>query len=286
MAVQSSDRGAMLAYSPRVEISEQETAAFLVAALEAAELAGAATLPFFRTGANVDDKRSQAEAGRAFDPVTEADRAAEAIVRERLGSAFPEHGFFGEESGFVEGNGLTWVVDPIDGTRGFITGMLHWGVLLGLFDGQGPVLGVMHQPFTGESFFGAAGRAGYLRGGEQRTLRVRPCASLADAALGVTTPRIFQRDERRAAFDRIDGRVRFTRLGGDCYNYSLLAMGCLDLVVEDSLQPYDIQALVPIVQGAGGRITSWSGGDPSMGGAVVAAGDARVHDEAMRLLNL
>ena len=275
----------MLAYSPRVKISEREAGAFLAVALEAAERAGAATLPFFRAGGKVDDKRVEAEAGRDFDPVTEADRAAEAVVRERLGNAFPEHGLYGEEFGLQEGNGLTWVIDPIDGTRGFITGMLHWGVLLGLFDGQEPVLGVMHQPFTGETFFGAAGRTGWRRGGEERALRVRPCAELADAALGATTPLMFKETGRRAAFDRVDERVRFTRLGGDCYNYALLAMGCLDLVVEDSLQPYDIQALIPIVRGAGGLVTSWTSGDPSMGGAVVAAGDARVHDEALRLLN-
>ena len=275
----------MLVYSRKVEISEQETAACLAVALEAAERAGAATLPFFRSGAKVDDKGIEAEIGRGFDPVTEADRAAETIIREWLGNAFPEHGMFGEEFGLQQGNGLTWVIDPIDGTRGFITGMLHWGVLLGLFDGQEAVLGVMHQPFTGESFFGAAGRAGYRRGGEERALQVRPCAALSDAAMAATTPLMFRRKDRRAAFDRVDERVRFTRLGGDCCNYALLAMGCLDLVVEDSLQPYDIQALIPIVRGAGGLITSWTGGDPSMGGPVLAAGDARVHAEAMRLLN-
>ena len=276
---------AMLAYSRKVEISGQETAACLAVALEAAERAGAAALPHFRTGVEVDNKRNEAEAGRRFDPVTEADRAAETVIRDRLRSAFPEHGLFGEEFGFQEGNGLTWVIDPIDGTRSFIAGMLHWGVLLGLFDGQEPVLGVMHQPFTGESFFGANGRAGYRRAGEECALRVRPCAALADAALAATTPRMFKRQDRRAAFDRVDERARFTRFGGDCYNYVLLAMGCLDLVVEDSMQPYDIQALIPIVRGAGASITTWTGDDPSMGGTVVAAGDARVHEEALQLLN-
>ena len=275
----------MLTYSERVEVTAEQGKACLAVALDSAEQAGAAALPFFRTGAKVDNKGGEVEIGRGFDPVTEADRAAETVIRERIKSAFPEHGLFGEEFGHEQGNGLTWVIDPIDGTRGFVTGQLHWGVLLGLFDGQAPILGVMHQPFTGETFFAAGGNAGYRRGGEERALRVRPCAALAEAAMAATTPRMFTPGEQRKAFDRIDERVRFTRFGGDCYNYALLAMGCLDLVVEASLKPYDIQALIPIVRGAGGVITTWSGGDPCMGGTAVAAGDARVHEEALRLLN-
>ena len=275
----------MLIYTDRVEVSAGQRKEYLALALDAAERAGAAALPFFRSGAKVDDKRGEKEIGRAFDPVTEADRAAETVIRERLTSAFPEHGLFGEEFGHEEGNGLTWVIDPIDGTRGFVTGQLHWGVLVGLFDGQAPVLGVMHQPFTGETFFGSGGHAGYRRAGEERALLVRPCAGLADAALAATTPRLFAPGDQRAAFGRVDEAVRFTRFGGDCYNYALLAMGCLDLVVEASLEPYDIHALIPIVRGAGGVITTWSGGDPCMGGTAVAAGDARVHEEALHLLN-
>ena len=275
----------MLVYSQRVAISEAQKQAWLTLALQLAEQAGAATLPFFRNAALVDNKGGAAEQGRGFDPVTEADRRAETIIRERLEQACPEHGLFGEEFGFREGNGLTWVIDPIDGTRGFVTGMLHWGVLLGLFDGHEPVLGVMHQPFAGESFFGTGDRAGYRRANESRDLRVRPCASLGDAALAATTPRIFQTAETLDAFQAVDEQCRFTRFGGDCYNYALLAMGCLDLVIEDSLQPYDIQALIPIVRGAGGIITSWSGGDPAMGGPVAAAGDRRVHEAALKILN-
>ena len=275
----------MLTYSERVEVSAEQGEAYLALAVEAAEQAGAATLRFFRTGTSVEDKRGEAETGRGFDPVTEADRAAEKIVRGRIRGAFPEHGLLGEEFGHEPGNGLTWLIDPIDGTRGFVTGQLHWGVLLGLFDGQAPVLGVMHHPFTGETFSGSGAGADHRRGSEQRALRVRPCAALADAALAATTPRMFAPGEQRAAFDRVDERVRFTRFGGDCYNYGLLAMGCLDLIVEASLKHYDIQALIPIVRGAGGVITTWSGGDPSMGGAVVAAGDLRLHEEALRILN-
>lgn len=276
---------AMLVYSERVAVSAEERQAWLAMALELAERAGAAALPFFRAGATVDSKRGAAEQGRDFDPVTAADRLAETVIRDGLQGSCPAHGVLGEEFGLLEGNGLTWVVDPIDGTRGFVTGMLHWGVLLGLFDGQDPVLGVMHQPFAGESFFGTGERAGHRRGAQDRELRVRPCAAMADAVLAATTPRMFRNKAVGEAFRRVDEQVRFTRFGGDCYNYAMLAMGCLDLVVEDSLQPYDIQALIPIVRGAGGVITTWSGDDPSMGGAVVAAGDKRLHEEALRLLN-
>ena len=275
----------MLAYTRRVAVSAQKRRAYLTLALEAAEQAGAAALPFFRAGTQVDNKRGDAEHGRGYDPVTEADCAAERVIRARLQRACPEHGLFGEEFGLEQGNGLTWVIDPIDGTRGFVSGMLHWGVLLALFDGQAPVLGVLHQPFIGESFYGTGEHAGYRRGAEKSALRVRPCAALEDAVLAATTTRIFAPGVEIAAFSRIDERVRFTRFGGDCYNYALLAMGCLDLVVEAALQPYDIQALIPIVRGAGGVITSWSGGDPSLGGAVVAAGDARIHEAALELLN-
>ena len=275
----------MLGYSRKIGISAQAKQGYLDLALDVAQQAGAAALPFFRAGAQVENKRSAGAFGRGFDPVSEADRAAETLVRERLRQACPEHGLFGEEFGFEEGNGLTWVIDPIDGTRGFVSGMLHWGVLLALFDGQAPVLGVMHQPFVGETFFGTSDRAGYRRGAEERSLRVRSCAQLADAVLAATTRRIFAPGEESAAFGRVDERACFTRYGGDCYNYALLAMGCLDLVVEASLQPYDIQALIPIVRGAGGLITTWTGGEPSMGGTVVAAGDARLHEQAVRLLN-
>ena len=274
----------MLAYSPQVSISAAEKRRYLAIALDAAECAGAAALPYFRAATPVQNK-SGAKAGGGYDPVTEADRAAERIVRERIIEACPGHGLYGEEFGIVEGNGLTWVVDPIDGTRGFVSGMLHWGVLLALFDGEMPVLGVMRQPFVGETFFGTGDTAFYRNGDTERELRVRRCGELNAAVLGATAPDMFAAGAEWAAFSRVDERVRLTRYGGDCYNYVLLAMGCIDLVVESSLEPYDIQALIPIVRGAGGVITTWDGADPSMGGAVVAAGDARVHKAALQVLN-
>ena len=177
------------------------------------------------------------------------------------------------------------MIDPIDGTRAFMTGMLHWGVLIALFDGASPVLGVMYQPFTDELCVGTNDAAVYRRGALERPLTVRPCASIADAVLATTAPEAFTNAAERAAFDALGRRVRLVRYGGDCYQYCMLAMGYVDVVVEAGLKPYDVQALMPIVRGAGGIVTAWDGGDASMGGRVIAAGDARVHREAMEMLN-
>jgi histidinol phosphatase-like enzyme (inositol monophosphatase family) len=237
-------------------------------------------LPHFRNNPLVTNKRSD-----GFDPVTVADNAAEAVIRAGIEARFPNHGIFGEELGHQSGAGLTWVIDPIDGTRAFMTGMLHWGVLIALFDGAAPVLGVMYQPFTDEMCVGTNDTADYRRGALSRALKVRACASVADAILATTAPEAFESRVERAAFNALGERVRLVRYGGDCYQYCMLAMGYVDLVVEAGLKPYDIQALMPIVRGAGGIVTAWDGDDASMGGRVIAAGDARVHREAMAILN-
>ena len=247
-------------------------------AVSLAESAGQATLPHFRSELAVDNKRGD----DGFDPVTEADREAERVIREGIADAYPSHGVYGEEFGLTGGNGLTWVIDPIDGTRAFMTGMLHWGVLLALFDGEQPVLGVLHQPFTGETFYGTNDAAFYRRGDQERVLRCRPCPSLGDAVLTTTSPRLFEDPAERAAFDRLESAVKLSRYGGDCYIYAMLAMGFVDLATDAGLNAYDIQAIMPIVRGAGGVITTIDGGDPSMGGFVVAAGDAELHAAALR----
>jgi myo-inositol-1(or 4)-monophosphatase len=250
----------------------------LAAAVEFTAAAGTVILPHFRAGVRVENK-----AAHGYDPVTEADRLAEAVIRERIRARFPGHGVFGEEHGHEPGNGLTWVIDPIDGTRGFMTGMVHWGVLVALFDGEEPILGVMHQPFTEEFFLGANGRAEYRRRSESRPLRVRACESLNVAVLATTGPQYFAGDEQ-GAFDSLRRLVRLTRYGGDCYHYCMLAMGQLDLAVEAGLKPYDVQAIMPIVRGAGGIVSTWQGGNASMGGRILAAGDPRVHRAAMKVL--
>lgn len=272
----------MLGYSRSVSVSGEALDEYLRFAVELAAAAGRATLPYFRADVRVQDKRTN---GR-FDPVTEADQEAERIIRGAVEQRYPQHGIFGEEFGHRAGNGLTWVVDPIDGTRAFMTGMLHWGVLLALFDGEQPVLGVMHQPFTGETFYGTNAAAFYRRAGEERALRCRPCAALEDAVLTTTSPKLFRKPAERAAFDRLEAGVKLSRYGGDCYIYAMLAMGHVDLATDTDLNPYDIQALMPIIRGAGGVVTTVAEGNASLGGFVVAAGSAGLHALALERLDM
>ena len=270
----------MLRYADAVPVARLELEEYLRFGLRVAEAAGAATLPFFRAEVMVANKRDD---GR-FDPVTEADRAAERLFRDALRATYPRHGVFGEEYGFESGNGLTWVIDPIDGTRAFMTGMLHWGLLLALFDGQQPVLGIMHQPFTGEFFWGDNRSAWYRRGAVERQLRCRRCPDLADAMLTTTSPGLFRGTGEREAFDRLESRVKLSKYGGDCYIYAMVAMGYVDLATDAGLQPYDIQALIPIIRGAGGVISTADGGNPAMGGFIVAAGCDQLHRSALQCL--
>ncbi len=268
-------------YHDKVAVSDHDRGVYLAAAVEFAREAGAVILPHFRSVMAVENKNTDG----TYDPVTIADKAAEAIIRAGIEKRFPSHGIFGEELGHQSGAGLTWVIDPIDGTRAFVTGMVHWGVLIALFDGATPVLGLMYQPFTDELFTGTNDAAHYRRGAVERTLKVRPCASVAASVLASTSPQVFGSVEEQAGFRVLRRRAQLTRWGGDCYQYCMLAMGYVDVAVEAGLKPYDIQALMPIIRGAGGIVTTWDGGNASMGGRVIASGDARVHREAMALLN-
>jgi histidinol phosphatase-like enzyme (inositol monophosphatase family) len=208
------------------------------------------------------------------------------VIREAISREHPDHGLRGEEHGWEKGRSpYTWVIDPIDGTRSFILGQMHWATLIALNDGTRPVVGVVHQPYVGESFFATAGgKAEWQRGGERRTLRTRRCATLAAAVLACTTPDMFVTPATRDGFERVSKRVRLTRFGGDCYAYCLLAMGFIDIVIESSLQAYDVQALIPIVEAAGGVISGWSGARCDEGGDVVACGDPALHAEVLRVL--
>ncbi len=246
-----------------------------------ADISGEAIIPFFRSAIGIDDKGR----GKGFDPVTAADRAGEAAMRRMIAETFPDHGIIGEEYGAERTQSeFVWVLDPIDGTRAFITGLLAWGTLIGLLRAGHPAFGVMHQPFTKEKFTGDGGSTHYRGPAGDRRLRTRGCASLDQAVLSATSPRIFQGDEI-ATFEALEGRVRHTRFGGDCYAYCMLAAGHIDLVVEAGLKPYDIVALIPIIEGAGGVVTTWDGGKPTEGGRIVAAGDPRLHAEALDLIN-
>ncbi len=249
---------------------------------ELATLSGQAILPFFRTSIAAEDKSSS----DVFDPVTEADRAGEAAMRQLIKRTFPTHGIVGEEFGNErEDAEYVWVLDPIDGTRAFISGLPTWGTLIGLTRGGAPAFGMMHQPFTRERFFGDNGGATFRGGdGRARTLRTRACARLEDAVLSTTSPRLFSGDAL-AAYERVERQARMTRFGCDCYAYCMVAAGHMDLVVESGLKPYDIAALVPIIEGAGGIVTTWDGQSAAKGGNIVAAGDKRLHAATLEFLN-
>ena len=238
---------------------------------ELASVSGETILPFFRTALSIEDK------GRSgsFDPVTAADHAAETAMRTLIRRTFPDHGIIGEEYGGERAEAeYVWVLDPIDGTKSFISGMPAWGTLIALLRSGEPVFGMMNQPFIRERFSGPAG---------ERELRVRACPDLARAVLFTTSPRLMNANDREI-FGRVEDLVRLSRYGGDCYAYCMLAAGHVDLVIETELKPYDVLPLVPIIAGAGGIITTWEGGAPHAGGRIVAAGDKRVHAAALEML--
>jgi len=252
-----------------------------------ADVSGEAIIPFFRTSIAADDKAH----GGAFDPVTEADRAAELAMRRLIETTFPGHGVIGEEFGSRnEDAEYVWVLDPIDGTKSFICGFPTWGTLIGLAHRGRPCYGLMHQPFTRERFHGD-GEAAFWRGParngkggeERRKLSVRPCQKLAQATLMTTSPLLID-PARREDFHRVEAKVRLSRYGGDCYAYCALAAGHVDLVIETNLNPYDIVALIPIIEGAGGIVTTWNGENAAQGGAIIAAGDPALHEAAVKLL--
>jgi inositol-phosphate phosphatase/L-galactose 1-phosphate phosphatase/histidinol-phosphatase len=247
-----------------------------------ADAAGTIVRRYFRTGVAADDKADAT-------PVTIADREAEAAMRKLIEAEFPAHGVIGEEHGNRNpGASHVWVLDPIDGTKSFVTGRPLFGSLIALCrDGQ-PIVGIVDCPAMDERWTGAAGKPTQYRGrlGPPRAVRTRSCAALKDAALGTTSPDQFNAVSR-PLFERVRNAAKLPIYGGDCYAYALIANGSLDLMVEEGLKPYDWAALVPVIEGAGGRITDWRGrrlelSSPSS--RVLASGDSRVHSEASRLL--
>ena len=252
-----------------------------------ADAAGQVILPYFRsTDLDAENKLSD-----GFDPVTVADRAAEEAMRDLLAQLRPKDGILGEEFPAKMGtSGRTWVLDPIDGTRGFISGTPTWGVLIALSEGEGPILGVIDQPYTAERFSGSAGQGDRAVLAEmtgplgRRGLRTRSTRDLAEAILFTTFPEIGSAAER-AAFDQVAAEVKLTRYGMDCYAYALLAAGQVDLVIEAGLNAYDIQAPIAVIQAAGGVVTDWQGGPVHEGGRALAAATPELHAAALRLLN-
>lgn len=253
---------------------------FLATAHTLADRAGAVILPHFRAGIAVDHK-----GGKTFDPVTKADRDAEAAIRQAIDETYPAHGVVGEEFGSErEGAEYCWIIDPIDGTRAFIMGQPLWGTLIGLTANGAPLIGLLDQPYTKERFWSGQTQSFFARDGDTRPINVRACASLENAILASTAPDMFEGADIDR-FEVLSRQVKLRRFGGDCYNYGLLAMGQIDLVVEAGLKPFDILPLVPIVERAGGVVTTWDGGDPRGGGRIVAAGDEALHEKAMEILS-
>lgn len=244
--------------------------------------AGAIALRYFRSNMAVENKES---AGR-FDPVTQADKEVEAFIRARIAAEFPEHAILGEEQGITEGaSEYCWVIDPIDGTRAFITGVPAWGILLGLRRGSDLLCGVMHQPYLQETFVADQHASFLLHAGQRRRLQTSATAELAAAKLYCTHPDLFDGAADAAArFQAVAQHCRLLRFGGDCYSYGMLALGQVDLVIEGDLKPYDIVPLIPIVQAAGGVITDWQGGSAAEGGLVLAAANPALHGHALRIL--
>ncbi len=206
-------------------------------------------------------------------------------MRTLIRKHFPEHGIIGEEFGRDRADAeYVWVLDPIDGTKSFIAGMPVWGTLIALTRLGEPVFGMVHQPFMRERFAGDSRVAHYRGPAGPRDLHVRKCASVSDAVLFTTSP-LLMNETDRAIFQQVEKGVRLSRYGGDCYAYCMLAAGHVDLVIETELKAYDIVPLIPIIRGAGGIVTSWEGGPAEAGGRVIAAGDARVHAAAIKLLS-
>jgi len=246
-----------------------------------ADASGAAIRPYFRQRIEVAHKPGR----HPFDPVTEADKGAERAIRAIIERERPEDGILGEEYGERRGTSpWRWVLDPVDGTRGFITGRHEWGSLIALEENEKPVLGIIDQPVLGERFVGVNGHAALHHDGEVTRLKVRECDGLKDAILCGTDPSAYMTAEQQAAFGRVKAAARMTRYAGDCYLFAVLALGFVDVIIEANFQRWDIAALIPLIEGAGGIITSWDGGDCRDGKSILACGDRRVHEAAMKLL--
>ncbi len=250
-----------------------------------ASAARAAILPHFRQNTLATENKLAEQQDGSFDPVTVADRAAEEAMRAILAERRPDDAIFGEEFGHSAGtSGLTWVLDPIDGTRGFISGTPTWGVLIAVSDATGPIYGVIDQPYIGERFAGGFGLAHGQGPSGAFDLATRATAALSDAILFTTFPEVGTLAER-AAFEAVDARVKLTRYGMDCYAYALLAAGQVDLVIEAGLNAYDIQAPIAVIEAAGGVVTNWQGQPVHEGGQVLAAANATLHAQALALLS-
>jgi len=280
----------------KVIIDPATIQSLLATAHRAADAASIPTMRHFRQPIDVENKLSSGQ----FDPVTVADKAAETAIKEVVLNEFPDHGFFGEESEQrIHLDAPLWIVDPIDGTRAFITGMPLWGTLISVYDGDDAVIGLLDQPFLQERFIGFPGdhyqreepstlssawQSLLITPNGQTPVMTRKNCAIEKAIIQTTAPEFFYGTPHQEMFEALCERAEMVRYGGDCYCYALLAHGFVDIVIENGLQPYDIAALIPIVRGAGGVITDWQGGTAVGGGSVVACGSAQLHNEVLELI--
>ncbi|MFK7854094.1 MAG: histidinol-phosphatase [Granulosicoccus sp.] len=266
---------------PPTELAPATIEQLLDAACKAADAAAVVTCQYFRSDMQVENKAGE----DAFDPVTQADRLAELAIREQLIQQFPDIGFYGEEHEVIVGSSdLMWVVDPIDGTRAFMSGMPLWGTLIGLYDGRNAVLGVMDQPILKERYIATNTSAQLHSSNKSQTLSTRTGLALDKAIMYCTTPDMFTTKIDRKRFELVRDQALLTRYGGDCYAYALLAAGFVDVVLDCDLAPYDIMALIPLIEAAGGVVSNWEGESAVDGGYVVASGSRQLHEEVLIML--
>ncbi|MGH1349823.1 MAG: histidinol-phosphatase [Methyloligellaceae bacterium] len=267
-------------------LSEQSRIELVKLLNSLADISADTIMPFFRSDLEVQDKAAPG----SFDPVTLADQNAEQAIRDKIGKHFPDHGIIGEEfddkpaENTINGE-YHWVIDPIDGTRGFMSGFPTWGTLIGLLQNSAPLMGMMNQPFTKERYWSDSQKSYYAGPDKKHELRTRKCSDIESAIMSSTDPAMFKTPEDIAAFSKIHQQARLTRYSGDCYSYCLLAAGHIDLVMERGLKIYDIAPLIPIIENAGGVVTCWDGTEATNGGKIIAAGDPTLHEKVLSEIN-
>ena len=246
---------------------------------ELCDAAARETMPRFRVRIDVENKD---ETG--FDPVTAADKAAESVIRAMITSRYPDHGIIGEEEEPLNPDAeYCWHIDPVDGTRAFISGLPNWGTLIGLSRNGIAIAGVMHQPFTGERYFTSLGQSWLEHGGKREKVSTRKAGDLASQTIMTTSPFLFAEDYL-PRYQALEARCKMARYGYDCYAYAMLAAGHVGLVVESGLKSYDIAALIPVIEQAGGVVTTWNGENAIKGGNILAAANLQIHAQAMAIL--
>lgn len=262
------------------ELSIKELDDFRTVLLSAAEAASEKTLPLFRSRLDIDNKLTA-----GYDPVTEADRGAEKAIRDVISKTFPDHAIIGEEwDDKLTGSHFAWVIDPIDGTRAFVSGVPVWGTLIGVTYKGRAIAGLMAQPFTDEIYLASHGRSELLHRGQSTPLISSQATRLGLATLFTTSPGLFTGPGQRAGFDALEQEVQLSRYGTDCYAYCLLAAGHVDLIVEPRMNTYDIAALVPIIENAGGVVATWDGERPESGGDIIAAATPELMEAALSVI--